>query len=223
MFFLTGFVPPTIDTSLKRRILFFLNILLILVITNVFSILLTFYSQEFFHFDLPEKIDRDRDYSLSSIHNLIIAVIVAPVFEELTFRKGLRFSKNNLVITIAGALFFVLRVVFMIKMMIVIPIIISGVVLLLTYKDRNLFLKLNAFWNNSPRVIFYVSLFLFTFLHLVNYDISLRVLLFSPLLLISQFLSGIVYSYVRLKDSIYASILMHSIDNLLLIVFLNFL
>jgi len=69
---------------------------------------------------------------------------------------------------------------------------------------------------------FYLFSLAFGFIHINNYDITLNVLLFSPILVLPQILLGGYLGYVRVKFGLVYSILLHATYNGILSIFILF-
>lgn len=72
---------------------------------------------------------------------------------------------------------------------------------------------IEIFWLRHTKFIFYMSILLFGLSHLLNYPINIKLLLYIPLLTLSQIFSGIILGYVRLKYGIIYSFFIHASKN----------
>ena len=71
--------------------------------------------------------------------------------------------------------------------------------------------------------IFYYIVALFAFLHIYNFDVNTINWYYAPLMVVPQFILGIYLGYVRLRNNIWSSILIHAINNIIpMILFLTF-
>lgn len=65
-------------------------------------------------------------------------------------------------------------------------------------------------------IIFYLFTLVFGFYHITNFEISLNVIYFAPLLVSPQLCIGLILGYVRVKLGLIWAIVLHSMYNLLL-------
>ncbi|CAM1364310.1 CAAX protease [Tenacibaculum sediminilitoris] len=63
------------------------------------------------------------------------------------------------------------------------------------------------------RIAFYVFAILFGFVHISNYEISINVLLLSPILVLPQTLLGFYLGFIRVRFSLLWSIALHAVYN----------
>ncbi|MFY7732597.1 MAG: CPBP family intramembrane glutamic endopeptidase [Bacteroidia bacterium] len=126
---------------------------------------------------------------------LITGVVVAPITEELVFRLPLRYKYNVFV---------------------------KSILLFAKFSSKRKQVRVRLFftknWNKYYLYIFYLVTFLFAFYHLVNYKITSNILLFSPLLVLPQFIVGLALGYIRVKYNFFLGILFHAIYNAILFI-----
>jgi hypothetical protein len=119
---------------------------------------------------------------------------IIPFIEELVFRLPLRFKYDYF----------------------------SRLAILLSYiagKQNKIKFEtwLKTFWTNNYRPIFYLYAIIFALIHLTNYKISVAVLIFAPILIVAQFVGGLLFSYLRVRYNFILGFLMHAIYNGILI------
>ncbi|MFT3995239.1 MAG: CPBP family glutamic-type intramembrane protease [Dysgonomonas sp.] len=150
---------------------------------------------------------------------IILACLLAPIYEELIFRLSLRFKPIYLLISIT------LFTLLILKRQIGLPfgLIASSLVLLigsyLLFVDKRLGIcnKLGVFWQNHYSIVFYSSVLIFGLLHIFNYqNLTWKHYLLSPLIVLPQIIMGLFWGYIRLKydKGLYISILMHLFNNI---------
>ncbi len=125
---------------------------------------------------------------------IFILVILIPFLEELIFRLYLRYKYNYL-----------LR-------FLVFTTAISGKVNL--EKAAN---WAKQFWIRRYRFIFYFSAVLFGLIHIYNYEISLMVLLFAPIIVAPQIIAGLFCGYLRVRHGLLSGIAMHGLHNVIFV------
>lgn len=133
--------------------------------------------------------------TMSTTAFFFLVVIIDPFVEELIFRLSLRYE-TNLFIGISirfGNLFFDRE------------------------KAAQFDLALNRKWSRFYPKFFYFSALLFGLVHLVNYEISPAILLFSPILVASQIVGGLIIGFLRVRHGFWTGYMMHSFHNLVYI------
>lgn len=90
--------------------------------------------------------------------------------------------------------------------------IIIGIVLLISL-NKKIVNSLSIFWKQNRKAVFYGFLLIFSFSHLTNYEITMDLLIFSPIVILKHFTAGIIYSYARFSSGIILAICIHSFNN----------
>ncbi|MEL7161748.1 MAG: CPBP family intramembrane glutamic endopeptidase [Bacteroidota bacterium] len=152
--------------------------------------------------DLEEHAVAEAFSNMSTLGILALAVIAAPLFEELFFRLPLRFEANPFM----------------------------GVARMVTpYRgttqadgdvgermDRRR-ANLRGWWDRHYRKIFYFSAILFAYVHLSNFELTTTVLLLSPILVAAQFWMGTLGGFLRARYGFVWTLLLHALHNLILV------
>ena len=152
----------------------------------------------------------------------LLSIIVYPILEEISFRlpltnfniRNLQFSFSILsglliAILIADILWWPSTSLTHFLIGIFYILVISSIVFLLLNYKRDIFLKLNKYWDNKPNIIFYISAVLFAIMHILNLDLVINDLIYLPLFLLPFFIFGISFGYVRIRLGLIYSILLH--------------
>lgn len=74
-----------------------------------------------------------------------------------------------------------------------------------------------AWWDRRYSFIFYGCALAFALVHLMNYEISLSVLLFSPILLGAQFILGSLAGFLRVRYGFWWAYFLHALHNLIFV------
>ncbi|ADB37673.1 CPBP family glutamic-type intramembrane protease [Spirosoma linguale] len=156
-----------------------------------------------------------------NIFSIIFTIIIlAPMFEEILFRVSLKYSLKNLTLMltfifylVSGAIAFPFENVFNIVIRSIISILFGLLFYILINRSIKLKSMIEIFWLRHTKFIFYMSILLFGLSHLLNYPINIKLLLYIPLLTLSQIFSGIILGYVRLKYGIIYSFFIHASKN----------
>jgi hypothetical protein len=94
------------------------------------------------------------------------------------------FIKLAILVLVGGLFFFVLKKFFVIR-------------------------KLEIFWKKRMTIVYYCQIALYTFMHIVKFELTKELLIVLPIFLLPYFLSGLIFSYVRLRFNTLTSILLH--------------
>ena len=159
------------------------------------------------------------------LYSLFSYVIYAPVIEELGFRLGLKYSRNNFSIMISCLSYFFLIIIHFsiseyFKSMdsyitnIIIALLFGIVTLFILTFSQKIDSFLTDFWSNHRKQVFYFSVFLFGGFHYFNFELNFKTLLLMPFITLPQTIYGLVFGYIRLKYSIFYSVLSHSLLNM---------
>lgn len=172
--------------------------------------------------ELPNKLSELTDLGIDNIflRNMLIfllAVILAPVAEELVFRFPLKYRRGALFL---GSLFLCMLVYGLLlnfpldpsqASYITIGFGIACMVFILLNNKSDQTLSRSA--NRLFPYIFYTTAILFAFAHILNYNLPAEKWFLSPILVLPQFLLGLVLGFVRIKYGLWASILVHAMNN----------
>lgn len=151
---------------------------------------------------------------------IFLAVVNAPITEELTFRLLLRFSHKKLAIAASFILLFILGLfIEEIYIEVLLPLlIIFG--LFVFFLSRRFINKAKAeeFYRKNMRKIFYFSIFAFAVIHINNYFDLGPLILLIPIFVLPQFFAGLFLGYIRLNYGFMWTILTHAAYNLLTLI-----
>lgn len=179
------------STKLKLTRLFSvlgIELLIMLVLTTIISVL-----EHAGIIDMSNHKVEDMMQSFPAWAVLVLGALIIPFLEEVVFRFYLRF-KNN----------YPLRFLIFLSS-------------IFGQKNRNDFRAFSERkWHAYYKLIFYFSAFLFAIVHLSNFDLSLKVLIFLPLLVMPQFIVGLFTGYLRVKFGLVWSFFLHGLHNFIL-------
>ncbi len=157
--------------------------------------------------------------SNSYIYILFVGGIALPFFEEIGFRLPLFFHPVSLGIALSYVLILLFSVLyqqtpsnpFFTLSMIGISLLIGGVGIFVFYRNKN---SIELFWKKHFRWIYYGFAILFGLLHISNFsNASLWVFCLTPLLVLPQFLSGLVIGYLRMQFGFFWGFTFHAVWN----------
>lgn len=198
--------------SASEKVFFIGKMLLILLILNAISICLLFVLK-WTGVRIPANLNREKFESLTKIEILFLTSLYAPILEELTFRLPLKFSKLNLTIGAFGFVLILCRIIAELDYVLSFVIAISSSFVLFAMINARIIVKLGEFWSKNKVGIFYITLLIFSLLHLKNYNITIELIAISPIVILPKILKGIFYSYVRLNYGIILAVCFHFLNN----------
>ncbi|WP_159991791.1 type II CAAX prenyl endopeptidase Rce1 family protein [Pelistega ratti] len=146
----------------------------------------------------------------------LLAAIWAPIVEEFLFRFGLRKPKMALyIVPLLTSVILMGRGVLSIGIVVVL----LSLLLILdlsrqTGNKQALPFKWRRWYRHYFPWFFHGSVLLFAMMHLGNYDFKQGIsFLLLPLLILPQWLSGLVLAWMRVRDSFACAVVMHSLFN----------
>lgn len=150
----------------------------------------------------------------------VFAVVIGPFLEEVIFRLPMRFRLKYIIIGFVLLLLYctfsiveVLRDISIIKGSaigaIFFTILLLGIYLITRFKEQ-----IAKCWHQNFRYVFYGYSILFGFVHIFNFEeVSLQLLLLSPLITLPQLLLGFGMGYVRIRFGFWYGYLFHALNN----------
>lgn len=147
---------------------------------------------------------------------MFLIVVLGPIIEELIFRAGLRKITYSLflgplaIVLFAVNTFTGLMVFVALCLFVAVVGIMHARSMVKNHTARLRFMRL--FITNYAR-IFWLYCFLFAFLHITTFQLNGPWSLLVFILVLPQFISGVVMGYLRLRDGLRSSCLMHSLMN----------
>ena len=124
---------------------------------------------------------------------VLSGVILVPFIEEMMFRFPLKYSRNY-----------------------VLQLLIAIVALFAPEESKAaIYADVRTFWKRFFWIFFYVMTSTFAFIHIFNYTDAKQLLLWSPLLTMSQFITGLILGYIRVRFGLLWSWAYHGFFNLL--------
>jgi Type II CAAX prenyl endopeptidase Rce1-like len=200
--------------NFKRAILFILKGYGLLVGIIMFDLLQYQLSSHYLILNAFKTHQGFGDKSLTDFFLWI--VIVGPVVEELTFRSFMDTRRITVSLSM-GLLFFVfLRILNLVVFNIDWYIELLSGFFLAVFLFFTLPNKLFAYVSDNFRLFFFGMNVFFVSLHISNYDInsfSYLNYLFLPIILLPQTILSICCSYIRIKNGLTWSILLHTLNN----------
>lgn len=180
-----------------------------------------------FHFT-GQEIQRQQHPDLGIMHLLVGSLVSAPLFEEIAYRWGLRFSPVRTAVSLGLIVFYwlpyggtysadsLMAVIsqpgfyLMLGMGLVV-----GLTAFFLFSMDYFEHRVGQWWERNFGLVFYVSALLFGLMHIFNVsDLSLTVVTLAPLITFQQILLGLFNGYVRMKYGFVQAIVQHALFNL---------
>ena len=209
---------PKVNGSL-RSISFESSILLTIKIILLYTGFIIFSSILFFPFLYYVNLFPEQRISLSAIPLSFKLIVFVPICEETIFRLPLKFSKDNLFLSLSAFQFMLFYHTFNLVILVCISFMIASMPYLKIIPDK-FYSKLKLIWQKYFPFIFYGLTLSFGLLHLTNFvNLKLGHYLLSPLIVSNQIFMGLMFGYVRVSynNGFIISVILHFLINLPLI------
>ena len=174
---------------------------------------------------IPHKLNELQDISWWKL--LLLAVITQPFLEELFFRFPLKYSRALLLLicTMIGMITYLVLSKFDLPALPVhmdtrttlsffVVLILSIGVIVYTYGERG-YEKAKTITTNFFPHLFYAVAVYFAFVHFFNFEVTGNQWLFTPIMVLPQFIIGLYVGYTRLKYGFLSAVVIHMINNLI--------
>jgi len=124
---------------------------------------------------------------------ILVGVVIIPFVEELIFRLPMKYSRNYLL-----------------------QFLISLVALFAPAESKTtIYSNVRSFWKRHFWIFFYILSSVFAFMHIFNYVDFKHLLLWSPVLTMVQFITGLIIGYIRVRFGFLWGWYYHAFYNLL--------
>lgn len=189
--------------------------------------------------DIPHAMSDMMD-NMSLPFVFLMAVIVAPVLEELIFRFHLRYKPLMVLFILCSIVYMIylmpgdissdskltegllgLRnehasselINFFITSKLVKVILTALVVFVLYLLVKRFRQSIDSFLDNFFGIPFYLTVAIFAFVHIYNFELPSHMWFYGPLMVMPQVVIGLLLGYVRVRNGICHSILVHAMNN----------
>ncbi|WP_020402337.1 hypothetical protein [Gracilimonas tropica] len=160
----------------------------------------------------------------SPIMLLLVAGIILPVYEEITFRLSLKFKPIYFALTSGAFTYYILtKAVFRTRLSLVdetfgIRVFFAIILMLIAYvfiRREKIKIYFERFWHHNFRFIYYFSCISFAWLHLFNFELNLANLLLLPIITLPQLFSATIAGYTRIEFGFRYPLFVHMATNIL--------
>lgn len=202
------FRKPTINSNIYKKPIerfFIFSIGFLLIVIGIFF-------TNLLHLIIEKYIDNDftnfnkLNYSVN-FKNLLKVVIIAPIIEELGFRLFLK-PKRFLFLALSFSIisFYIIGFIFR-DFQIYYRLSIAIIIFVLSFFYAK---KCVKFIKNHYVQTFYLTAFIFSFLHLkAYYSLTQTQYALFPIIILPYFIYALSFSYVRIKSNTFLAILLH--------------
>ena len=195
------------------------DVIILFLLKFVTSSILAIAIKSFLNYDNTGFAEAKTLYS--PILLLILGVVILPLIEEIAFRLMMLFKPEHLSLSFAVLVYYIFTKGFFQTYVtdidnffltrVTIGFISGFAMYFIVLKHEPKFRK---FWELNFKWIYYSSFVLFAWIHILNYDITLEVLLLMPILTLPQLIGGVVYGFVRVKYGFVYSCILHGLNNI---------
>ena len=211
---LSFIINPNLDQGYKKvNVWFFILLITSIFIFDIFFIICI----SFFKLENIDISTGGLEFYKNKWFLYLIPCLLVPVIEELSCRLFLKKSLINSYISLSLITFILIlllqnRKIYSLDWYVLNTLVFSFFIWLSLFSFKKYFVNIKI----TDRTIFYGSAILFSLLHLSNYSFQINELPKYLFLIIPQLCSGLIYGYIRVKNGIIYSILLHSIHNTIL-------
>lgn len=209
--------------SLRERFAGFLRIYFLTIFLGITGVGLSFAFFNLIKMERPVNLLGHLLENQKLIYQFVVICMIAPFVEEMLFRVCLRYSKLNFAVT-AGFCFYIFPGILIkgrgifgednpLSLRIALVLIVIATVYSILQRNQAIDNRLTKFWSLHFKLIFYLSVISFGFLHVTNFENSLTVILLAPMLTLPQIAGGFMFGYIRLKYGILYAVLLHAANN----------
>lgn len=155
---------------------------------------------------------------------LLVGAFILPIFEEITFRLSLKFKPIYLALSTGTFTYYMItKAVFKSRLSLIddsfkyrIGIAIVTMIIIYIISNRNIIKsKLEVFWGQHFRWIYYISCISFAWLHIFNFELNTTNLLLLPILTLPQLFSATIAGYTRIAFGFRYPLVVHMSTNFL--------
>ncbi|MBD3300651.1 MAG: CPBP family intramembrane metalloprotease [Candidatus Moranbacteria bacterium] len=159
----------------------------------------------------------------------LLAVVWAPITEEITFRLFLKYSPYRLGFSLTFLILMLLQLMeniwnpfeflfsqfspFLILILSLLSIIIGGLILGALFKKYLNHQKIKLFLKRNFKTLFFCQAVAFAILHILNYTNLKAIIYFTPFLVLPQLILGFILGFTRMQYGLIWSIILHAIYN----------
>ena len=152
---------------------------------------------------------------------VIFLILVGPFIEELIFRLPLRYKKANFIPLTVVILFFAGTLLFKklhLSLALSIPLFVVFTAFSIFYIfNRRMAENRDKFLSSNYPYFFYSLTILFALIHISNFNYSVSLLLFAPIIVLPQFVAGFLFGLIRIKQGFIWGFFLHALHNAIFI------
>lgn len=155
---------------------------------------------------------------------LLVGAFILPLFEEITFRLSLKFKPIYLALSSGTFTYYIFtKAIFKSRLSLVdesfeyrIGIAVLAMIIVYIISNRIIIKsKLEVFWKQHFRFIYYISCISFAWLHVFNFELNSTNLLLLPIITLPQLFSATIAGYTRVIFGFRYPLVVHMATNFL--------
>jgi len=145
----------------------------------------------------------------------LLAVVVAPIAEEIIFRFFLRYPL--ILMGLFGVCLFLLitylySITYINTAIMIISLLVTLGILIWIIRNESIQENIENWFINYFGFVFYGSVVIFAYVHIFNFG-DIGEWYYTPILVLPQFTLALYLGYIRVRNSIWASIYIHALNN----------
>lgn len=162
---------------------------------------------------------------------LLTSSLLFPMIEEISFRLSLKFKAIYLSLSSCVlAYYLVTKLIFHtynadLGNDFIIRCLSAAIIgVIIYFLTKKYFKTIKTFWENNFRWILYFSILSFAFAHILNYELTLNIILLTPIITLPQLIAGSIYGFIRVKYGFIYNFSAHALNNFIfmsIIFFMN--
>lgn len=141
----------------------------------------------------------------------LLAVVVAPIIEEVIFRSYLRWPFSIVIIYIISL------ITVLILLFTKFDFLLASTLVLFALVGHSIFRnidKIEDYFKDKFGFVFYFSVIIFAYIHIFNFG-NVTTWYYVPILVLPQFILALYLGYVRVRNNLLASIYIHMLNNII--------
>jgi len=200
-----------------RKIFYYI---LFLAVVKIFFITSIYFLVNYNWIEVPTNISKVRIQQKTWLHSFVLIGFIGPLLEEFMFRLALIFKPIYLATSFSIVFLYLYSYYTGTELAsfdsFLYRAIIAILLFFLVYKLCSKYSHfMNHIWINHTNKIVVVMSFLFGLFHFMNYDRESLSFVNSFVILIPHFISGLIYSHLRLKYDFLSVVITHILFNMM--------
>ncbi|WP_158960674.1 CPBP family glutamic-type intramembrane protease [Myroides fluvii] len=195
-----------------------LKFLLLLIAIKLFFLAIIFFLVDNNWIEVPMNHSKVELIQKTGWYRFVLIVLIGPLLEESMFRLALVFKPVYISISCAILYLYLYSFYMGVQLdsfdFLVTRVLTASLLFLLVYSVCLRYTEfLSSLWRKRSTSMVLMLSFLFGFFHLVNYEVQRLSFLSIMVIVIPYFISGLIYSHIRLQHNFRLAVLTHFLFN----------